>query len=986
LLDAIQDAEGHPLLTIMRARNTPGVVWPTYRGNSSTDLPTYAGALFAGNITSVFDRYGRQIYYHTGTYADTASPPAYPQSFQGLDYVSQLTPSSLYSRLVNGNYSDCPNPQNWGIATDYFCRDLTATSQYRPTQNSPNAPPARYIYGYQNISNLYGQETVPFLHALTVPSPQQDTTSLSYSTALINYDPKTDLVSSVTDGNGNSRAYTSIDYGDTQVSFLDTSGNTVFSHTVSFDGNMGEVSDTDGTNKTLIYSATYADPNDPYMPSTVLDGNGSANGGTTGKTLMTWDQYGNLRTRTSLRKIGSYPVVTTNTWDYAAFPLGRLMSIQVLGKNPTTFDYWEPSGLPKTITYPSPGGPGGSDIGQSTQQESFTYDAFGNILTITTPKNGYTRTGLQTATITTTFNYNNPSTGVSAVCEPISVSDNAGHVTQYRYDEQGNVTAFFDSLNHETDATYNIANQRTYIAFPATNRNGYGMRQSSATFAYAYPSGPENCETSFDELGHQVHVAYSGYDLEGQPINVHGSGVQPSSCQYDAAGRRVTLTDGNNQTTRYYYNAAGYSDAVTYPGYAGPTPAYDQVSGTWSNVSGPDSTRVAAYDNDGNPTRCVDGNGREVDYTYNDPDSLLTDVNFIADSSLNVHYHYDSYGRQDTVRDSTGSRSYVFDDDDNVTQATTYYIGAEAYGASGHTISYHFYGDGSRSSMTTPAGNFWYQYDSANHLQSVTGPNSVGASWTYYDNSQLKQQTLSNGVTTTYTYDAKGALSRQSNTDQNGLQFSSFTSLTYDGADNQTGVTAYLAPPQGIYGPGAYTNKTYSYDSHDQLTSENRTQSSMPNGTYFGQYAINYVYDNNAPSGNGNATTFRNNATTYDADNQLKSFNGNNGFQYDGNGNPVKYQATSLNFDAQDNLTLINGRLSASYRSDGLRASKLDPSSGNRQWFLYDGSELLCELDSTGNVTAWNLWGANGLAARETGGTAYNNAKAFNTYYRVVAR
>ncbi len=52
----------------------------------------------------------------------------------------------------------------------------------------------------------------------------------------------------------------------------------------------------------------------------------------------------------------------------------------------------------------------------------------------------------------------------------------------------------------------------------------------------------------------------------------------------------------------------------------------------------------------------------------------------------------------------------------------------------------------------------------------------------------------------------------------------------------------------------------------------------------------------------------------------------------------------------------------AGYRADGLRAWK-ETSSG-RIYFLYDGYDLVCELDSLGNVVAAQTFGANGLVSR----------------------
>jgi RHS repeat-associated protein len=50
---------------------------------------------------------------------------------------------------------------------------------------------------------------------------------------------------------------------------------------------------------------------------------------------------------------------------------------------------------------------------------------------------------------------------------------------------------------------------------------------------------------------------------------------------------------------------------------------------------------------------------------------------------------------------------------------------------------------------------------------------------------------------------------------------------------------------------------------------------------------------------------------------------------------------------------------------------------GARTYFLYDGDQLLCELDAQGRVTSTSTWGANGLAAKAR--TTYDAAGAPTT-------
>jgi len=95
---------------------------------------------------------------------------------------------------------------------------------------------------------------------------------------MINYDAQ-GYVSSLVDGNGNTRTYTS----DTGYNgnpnlihvTLSNASVTAYTYSITYDANMSETSEMDGTGQ-VVYKAVYADPNDPYRPSAEYDGNAAA--------------------------------------------------------------------------------------------------------------------------------------------------------------------------------------------------------------------------------------------------------------------------------------------------------------------------------------------------------------------------------------------------------------------------------------------------------------------------------------------------------------------------------------------------------------------------------------------------------------------------------------------------------------------------------------------------------------------------------------
>ena len=78
---------------------------------------------------------------------------------------------------------------------------------------------------------------------------------------------------------------------------------------------------------------------DRYKPTKITDKNGKI-------TEFTYDQHGNILTIKRPRG-----TVTTFTYDYTVFPLGRLTSVQESGKPAATITYFEPSGLAVSYTH-----------------------------------------------------------------------------------------------------------------------------------------------------------------------------------------------------------------------------------------------------------------------------------------------------------------------------------------------------------------------------------------------------------------------------------------------------------------------------------------------------------------------------------------------------------------------------------------------------------------------------------------------------------
>lgn len=289
------------------------------------------------------------------------------------------------------------------------------------------------------------------------------------------------------------------------------------------------------------------------------------------------------------------------------------------------------------------------------------------------------------------------------------------------------------------------------------------------------------------------------------------------------------------------------------------------------------------------------------------------------------------------MTDASGSYSYSYGNLDELLSATTTYTGLSA-----KTISYAYYPNGSRQTMTTPAGTFSYYYDAAGRPASMSNPFSETTSWTYQDNDWLATQTLANGATATYTYNALGQVTRLLNQISSNT-ISDFTSLGYDGVGNRTSLSASVPGATSLNGTTGYT-----YDTKDQVTQETSTR----NGGFtdnFGYYSA------------GNPTTFKGATKTYNSKNQETA----SGFTYDFNGNPIAYNGVSLTFDPENRLISYGSVLTAGYRGDGLRGKKQTAS--GTTYFLYDETNPVIEMDVAGSVAATNTFSNRGVISRRVG-------------------
>ena len=298
-------------------------------------------------------------------------------------------------------------------------------------------------------------------------------------------------------------------------------------------------------------------------------------------------------------------------------------------------------------------------------------------------------------------------------------------------------------------------------------------------------------------------------------------------------------------------------------------------------------------------------------------------------------------------------------------------------GTGERTVSYTYYRNGVRKTVTDPHGNVtFYTYDAQNRVRTVTTRYGTASAKTttfgYWPDGLLKEVEYPNGVVASYGYDLADRLLTL--THAKGGEVISSYEYTYDANGNRLSQTESNG--------GVTEVTTYTYDALNRLKSV-----TYPADTVYSQgRRVEYGYD-----AVGNRTSERtvdpvsgevlaSKTGTFDAANRLQVLTNDLApedtatFTWDPNGNQTgKTQrgvTTTSAYDLQDRLvevqqgTAVLGRFL--YDFAGRRTEKIG-AEGVRQ-YVYDQTSLLAEYSDTGLQVAKYDYGAHRLISLERGG------------------
>jgi RHS repeat-associated protein len=351
-----------------------------------------------------------------------------------------------------------------------------------------------------------------------------------------------------------------------------------------------------------------------------------------------------------------------------------------------------------------------------------------------------------------------------------------------------------------------------------------------------------------------------------------------------------------------------------------------------------------SYQFDGNDQMTVktDRSGNRL-YYYHDYQNRVMRRSY-PDLGEYINYIYDPAGRMTQVQDFRSGPPYplytfTYDNMNRLTSATTNY-GFTGFG--NMTVNYGYDAASNRTSMTDPQNlPTAYTYDALNRLSTLAFNGQTPAFGFGYDAlSRRTSLTRPNGVNTTYAYDPISRLT--SILHKLGTATIDGATYTYDSAGNRKTRTDKRLN----------TTLTYGYDNIYQLLSAK--QGSATKETY------TYDLVGNRLSSLGVSPY------SYNSSNELTALPSGS-YSYDNNGNTkTKPDGTQYTWDIENELTQVvlpgtGGTVNFKYDPFGRRIQKSSPQNGTTTTtnYVYDGRNLLEELDVSGNVLARYTQGQN---------------------------
>jgi|GEM_PF-1737301 len=535
------------------------------------------------------------------------------------------------------------------------------------------------------------------------------------------------------------------------------------------------------------------------------------------------------------------------------------------------------------------------------------------------------------------------------------VTDAAGRITRFGRDAAGNLASLTEAvgtpLERTSSMTYDARNRLLSTTNAAGDTVSFTYDAAGNQVETVSPTGqitlrsydPLNRETRFDEPGSgATDIAYDG---NGNILRASNALGQTVMLRYDASNRLVETEDALGSIQRFTYdvesNLTAFQDAVGRV----TTFDYDRLDRQIGRTNPLGESWTFAFDSRDRLTRSTDPRGLVTEHTFDD----LSRRTLTVTPEQTLSYVFDGVGNLLEAEDADSHLVFTYDALDRVSTVATVDVGVQP----AVTLTNTHDALGNRVSLTDSLGGTTaFSYDDADRLVGLVTPGGGSIALGHDADGRIESIAFPNGITADRRYDTQGRLSTLAFLDTGGAEL-----LGLDYLYDPIGQIVSIAEGTRI--------RTFAYDDLQRL---------VAGGTEGLPETYSYDAVGNRVSSFLSSTYQVNAAHRLLSDDDFL-------YQYDANGNLTQRtdrtsgEVTTFTYDAQNQLVQVDlpGGGVASYRYDALGRRIEKNVDGSVERYVYDGQDIVLELDGAGQPTARYTHGSlvDQPLALETGGESY---------------
>lgn len=613
---------------------------------------------------------------------------------------------------------------------------------------------------------------------------------------------------------------------------------------------------------------------------------------------MEYDGASNMLMLTKIAKPGSGLSDIVNTFTYD-LDWNKVEAIEDGEGNVTTNAYDSLTGNLMNIQR--------TTIGGITPQVSFTYNARGQVATMTD------ETG-----IVTKWNYANDTETLLSVVRDFGTSPHLNLTTAFEYDNVGNLVAVTDPRGNRGEQAFDAS--RRIVGTIAPEPFGFSTQ-------YEYDKNNRVVEIRRQAAGFPAwQKAKLSYNISGDLSSMSDALGNTTNYFYNQRRKLQSVEDPESRTTTYTYDARAMRATVT----------------DWSN----NLAETRTYTDNGRLHELTDANSNTTEYTYDGFDRLAQTI--YPDATFEENTSYD---------DNDNLLVFTTRNGDTVTNTFDVLNRLKTRTPQGMpTITYGYDLAGRRTDVSTPtvggdpgSGAFQYFFDSAGryfkeeypdgklvtmeldangNVTKLTYPDSYYVERVYDELNRLTDIKLNGSATpeATISYDI---LSRRAS-----VEFANGTSSEYEFSltNDLTGLAHSFV--------GSSANFAYGFNDAHQLTSQSVSDDQ-------------FVWH---PASAG--------TVTYAAANDLNQYPtvGGVSYTYNNNGCLTGDGVWTFGYDVLNRfISAVKSGVSASYLYDPMDRQSQKNVGGTKTRFIYNGLQRIAEYDGTAGTLNTRFVYATGL-------------------------